>query len=345
MDLATLILTKSSKFNGESGEEWKKWFCRFEAQAENIEEGKRLPVLVGLLDGAALDTFVALPPKKRKAYTEVVKALETRFQKQVSSLQAHAELSQVRQMPSESVENFAARVTEMSAIAFPGSADGHEASEGFRCGRFICGLRDSRLQEKLVGKNIQTLTEAVRLCKEFEKNRNAVLAIQGRHEDVGGAVAQTPDNAKSSIASTSDVDALKTTNDRISAMEDQLHEIHESVAAIASTSSTRPGNDPRKPRRLPRCYRCGMAGHFQRDCLWRNRSPPAVRCFACGGEGHIGRDCPISTSIGGRGHVAPSCLCCGREGHWMAECQYLPVRTKAGTDPQYSQHTTMHPEN
>ena len=165
MDLSAFFLARAPKFNGESGDVWDKWICRFEAQTSNMEAGDRLAVMVGLLEGVALDTFVTLSPESRKEYGHVRKALETRFGKQVSTLQAHAELNKAQQTPSESVESFADRIKELSSLAHPDLTDGHSALEGFQCGRFICGLRDARLQEKLCSRDVRTLTEPIRLTK------------------------------------------------------------------------------------------------------------------------------------------------------------------------------------
>lgn len=310
MDLATFFLTRSPKFNGESSVKWEKWLCRFEAQTEGMQDKDQLSALVSLLEGVALDTFTSLSSGSRKDYKEVVKSLGDRFGKQVSALQAHAELSKVRQTPSESIGNFAARIRELSELAYPDSASGRDTLEGFQCGRFICGLRDTRLQEKLSSRNVQTLTEAVRIGKEFEKTKNAVLIMRGQSNDLGGAVAQIQTGTGGSTTTVSDGDAVQTNDDRISAMENQLREIHQSVAAIAS--STKPESDVRRPRRLPRCYRCGMAGHFQRECPQINRGSPAVRCFGCGEEGHIRRDCHVSALIGAAGAWSPLASAVGR---------------------------------
>ena len=324
MDLATLILARWAKFSGESGEVWEKWFRRFEAQTEGMEVKNRLSALVSLLEEIALGTFTSFSAESRKDYERVVKSLKDRFGKQVSALQAHAELSKVHQAPSESIGNFAARIRELSELAYPDTATGRDTLEGFQCGRFMCGLRDARLQEKLSSQNSQTLTEAVRVSKEFEKSLNAVLTMRGQFDDAGGAVAQMQADTGSNTTAVSNGSVTQKNTDRISAMENQLREIRESVAAIAS--STKFESDVRGPRRLSRCYRCGMAGHFQRDCPQRSRVSPSVRCFGCGKEGHIKRDCPASGLNAARGRMVPACLCCGRGVHWMAECLHFQSR-------------------
>ena len=355
MDLAALLLTRVLKFSGESDEEWEKWFCRFEAQTEHVDAGNRLSVLVGLLDGVALDTFVALPSKSRKVYADVVKALESRFGRRVGTLQAHAELSQIRQRTTESIESFAARITELSKLAHPDSTDGSAAPEGFRCGRFICGLRDARLQEKLASKNIQTLAEAVRVSKEFEKSRKAVLAMRGQVSDRGDDNNPNEASTSGGVAAVKDEGVVQQDSNRLSVIEDQLRELRETVIAVASTSET--ASSGVKQRRLARCYRCGMPGHFQRDCQRNARLPQNGRCFGCGGHGHILRDCPTTAATGTKGRpqargdsVAPFCLCCGQHGHWMPECQHyrggIPAGAGPGAPGQYHQQRgAAYPEN
>lgn len=333
MDLATLLLTRASKFSGTDGEVWEKWVCRFEAQTGPLNDEERLSVLVGLLEGSALDVFVSLSPESRKKYKCVVGSLGERFGRQVSPLQAHAELSKVHQSPSESIENFAARIKELGTIAHPNRAGGDGGLQEFLCSRFICGLRDTRLQEKLSSKNIQTLAEAVRVSKEFEKNRNAVLTMQRDAGEVGGAVSQSQADMGSGTTANRDW-AGQGTADRISTIESQLREIKESVAAIATTRTS----EGPKPARLPRCYRCGIDGHFQRECPQRIRAAPSRRCFGCGEEGHIRRNCHrVSTSSNNhKPTTLPTCLCCGRDGHWMAECQFYQGGAPAGGGPQTS---------
>ena len=355
MDPSVLFLARAPKFNGEVGEVWEKWLCRFEAQTGNSAAGERLAALVGLLDGAALDAFVSLPSATQKDYSKVVDALKAQFGRQVSTLQAHAELTRVRQTASESLENFAARIRELSALAHPDSADGNSALEGFQCNHFICGLRDGKLQEQLSSKNIKTLAEAVRISKEFEKNRNTLLAMRIQNGDDESRIG-----TQSSVKVNAPVvdDKTATEHDaRLAAMEGQMHQLHEMVSAIASSEAR---GTVGKPRRLPRCYRCGEPGHFRRECPQRARLglSPSVECFGCGGRGHVRRECPVTAPRGAArnsptqrdGFGVPSCLCCGQHGHWMAECQYyqggMPASARSGTGLQHpQQHQITHPEN
>ena len=278
-----------------------------------------------LLDGVALDTFVTLPSKSRKVYADVVKALKSRFGKRVGTLQAHAELSQIRQKTTESIESFAARITELSKLAHPDSTDGSAAPEGFRCGRFICGLRDARLQEKLPSKNIQTLAGAVRVSKEFEKSRNAVLAMRGQVNDRGGDNNPNEASTSGGVAAVKDEYVVQQDGNRLSAIEGQLRELRETLDAVASVSETAGSVKQRRPAR---CYRCGMPGHFQRECRRNMQLSQNERCFGCGANGHIMRHCPTTAASGTKDRpraradsVAPFCLCCGQQGHWMPECQ------------------------
>ena len=334
MDLSALFMTRASKFSGESGEVWEKWFCRFEAQTASMKAGDRLAAMVGLLDGTALDTFVSIGEESRKDYGSVVETLKSRFGRQISALQAHAELNRACQSPSESVEDFAARIRELSGLAQPALPSDHSAMEGFQCGRFICGLRDTQLQERLIKRDVSTLADAVRVSKEFEGNRKTIEAMRKQEVDVIGAVCPVGGGATAGQAG-----QTMTDNDRLTVVEDHIRGLHESISAITTAPKTT--NDVSKARQLPRCYRCEQTGHFQRDCPERNRGSPSVRCFGCGELGHLKRHCPISSPSTRGGRAMALCLCCGQQGHWMAGCRYFQGSSAGGgrfetsaTDPR-----------
>lgn len=347
-----LLLSNFEHFSGAGNQNWEKWINRFEAKTSSLPATDRLPCLISVLEGGALDLFASLPDQDRGDYTIVSTALAGRFGHLRSPLQAQVELARARQQPGESVLDFADRIRQLGRLAHPQATPCDATVEASLKGLFICGLYDAGLQSIICCKNPNTLEAAVHIAREFQCQRDALLAMR---QSPIAAAAHENTTSHAMLASNNAPGANSATT--IQSLERRMDEVQQTLQQLVTENSGRRFASPRSAgnmgmsqrsstqagaaRPVIRCYECGEPNHVRRFCpTLRNfqeprMAPTSRHCFVCGDNEHRFRDCPYASAQDGR----PFCLRCRREGHWLVECRSTPMgggsaRNDAGHAPE-----------
>ena len=114
MDPKLLMFARGTPFTGAEGDNWDSWISRFEVRTSNLKPEERLPVLLSLLDGKAIDVCASLSPDDRKNYAAVKAALAGRFGAEVDQLQAFAAFAHATRQPGEDAPTFGERLNRLA---------------------------------------------------------------------------------------------------------------------------------------------------------------------------------------------------------------------------------------
>ena len=332
MDHHILLLSQFEHFTGTGSQNWQQWVRRFEAKTSALPAADRLPCLISVLQGGALDFYASLPEGTRTDYGAVTNALADRFSQLRNPLRAQVELARACQQPGETVSDFADRLRQLGRLAHPQATPDDPTLDASLRGLFICGLRDAGLKSVLCNKNPESMDTAVRIAREFQCQQTALVAMQhfataaGAHEELAPQVVMASSGGSGVQPATAllslerRVDDIQQTLQRLctDGLRRQSTDLAEDGGASSRGGVALVSGDRRRPPL--RCFDCGDSGHTRRFCPKRRGSAGSRQCFACGGIGHLFRDCP-KTGTAGR----PFCLRCRRDGHWMSDCSHGPA--------------------
>ena len=337
MDPKLLLYTRGTPFSGTEGEQWDAWIKRFEARTSQLSDTERLHVLLGLLEGKALDICAALPEKEQREYDKVREALEKRFGTKIDRLQAFSAFSHATRQPGEDVQAFGERLKRLARWTYQDQAETNEQVIQTVVNRFICGLQDTWLQRKLFTNRPKDLEAAVHAVKELH-----------RQQEVVASLTPGPGSAAASYACPASAYAVGGDGTPWQGYSG------EGFGQSPGGAQLTPGTGSGIPRR-------GYgAEYFDQSLNSAQLTPGAgsaaaanvrptptegpapangptksgLRCFGCGDIGHIRRFCPKTWSEqrGPRNLRAAWCLCCGEDGHWMAACRHNKHLTTNSTN-------------
>ena len=324
-------VANTTKFTGQTNEDWDSWIFRFEARFGEEEDSKLAGILRDALDGPALDVCGALGRGACKDYNKLKEALKTKFGKSSDPRRAHADLRRTCQAPGESTEAFAERVRKLATMANP-SLSG-ENLERIALEHFLCGLGDPRLQERLHTRDdVTSLSKAV-LVATILQEKEATLA----------AMRTTQERDMLTAATAHQAGAAPVPHDEEPREEDNLLAVVSELKREFRDLKTQISRKPTAARggARNRCFECGDVTHFRRNCPRLSSrqdtrlpadNPPrqsgVIQCTGCGRFGHKVAECwRTPAAFGGLRGRRPStqgtdafCLGCKQHGHWAADC-------------------------
>lgn len=221
----------SSRLEEFTGSNWSSWFGRlqFFFEANDVTDPVKQRAHLLTLCGAHIYDVVCalLQPKTpdRVSYAEIVAALQAHYDPRPSEVYSRAMFQRRDQLPGESVNDYVAALRKLAtscnfgtlptATAPPATQAGGAASTqqgATDCNptllpldvmlrdRFVCGLRDENLQQRLFAEKELTFTKAYDFAIRAESAVQQQQKIKTDHAEVNKAAAHASDSATNSKA-------------------------------------------------------------------------------------------------------------------------------------------------
>ncbi|GFY19273.1 uncharacterized protein TNCV_4226371 [Trichonephila clavipes] len=227
---------------------------------------EKVTILKLKLTGIAEEFFLSDPTHSQLTeYNDIARILIGRFEKAVPLSTRLQLFSSCIQRPSESVQEFAARINKLGTQIFQSGNSAHKitavrnANDQLLQSRFISGLRND-IRRFVLSRDPLNLEESI----------NAALI-----EEQNMKLNQIASEERSGLSS------AQTENPVLSALADRLQEINLRVGrlqeASAVTARKSGGNYFNRRENVFKCFYCGIQGHRQAECRKRQRDERAAR--------------------------------------------------------------------
>ncbi|GFW25525.1 transposon Tf2-11 polyprotein [Trichonephila clavipes] len=226
---------------------------------------EKVTILKLKLTGIAEEFFLSDPTHSQLTeYNDIARILIGRFEKAVPLSTRLQLFSSCIQGPSESVQEFAARINKLGTQIFQSGNSAQNtavrnANDQLLQSRFISGLKND-IRRFVLSRDPLNLEESI----------NAALI-----EEQNMKLNQIASEERSGLSST------QTENPVLSALADRLQEINLRVGrlqeASAVTARKSGGNYFNRRENVFKCFYCGIQGHRQAECRKRQRDERAAR--------------------------------------------------------------------
>ncbi|GFW62730.1 retrovirus-related Pol polyprotein from transposon 17.6 [Trichonephila clavipes] len=226
---------------------------------------EKVTILKLKLTGIAEEFFLSDPTHSQLTeYNDIARILIGRFEKAVPLSTRLQLFSSCIQGPSESVQEFAARINKLGTQIFQSGNSAQNtavrnANDQLLQSRFISGLRND-IRRFVLSRDPLNLEESI----------NAALI-----EEQNMKLNQIASEERSGLSS------AQTENPVLSALADRLQEINLRVGrlqeASAVTARKSGGNYFNRRENVFKCFYCGIQGHRQAECRKRQRDERAAR--------------------------------------------------------------------
>ncbi|GFT00652.1 uncharacterized protein TNCV_141951 [Trichonephila clavipes] len=226
---------------------------------------EKVTILKLKLAGIAEEFFLSDPTHSQLTeYNDIARILIGRFEKAVPLSTRLQLFSSCIQGPSESVQEFAARINKLGTQIFQSGNSAQNtavrnANDQLLQSRFISGLRND-IRRFVLSRDPLNLDESINAALIEEQNMK--LNQIASEERSGLSSAQTENPVLSALA-----DRLEEINLRV----DRLQE------ASAVTARKSGGNYFNRRKSVFKCFYCGIQGHRQAECRKRQRDERAAR--------------------------------------------------------------------
>ncbi|GFV50688.1 retrovirus-related Pol polyprotein from transposon 17.6 [Trichonephila clavipes] len=226
---------------------------------------EKVTILKLKLAGIAEEFFLSDPTHSQLTeYNDIARILTGRFEKAVHLSTRLQLFSSSIQGPSESVQEFAARINKLGTQIFQSGNSAQNtavrnANDQLLQSRFISGLRND-IRRFVLSRDPLNLDESI----------NAALI-----EEQNMKLNQIASEERSGLSS------AQTENPVLSALADRLEEINLRVGRLQEASSVTArksgGNSFNRRENVFKCFYCGIQGHRQAECRRRRRDERAAR--------------------------------------------------------------------
>ncbi|GFX47755.1 uncharacterized protein TNCV_700091 [Trichonephila clavipes] len=226
---------------------------------------EKVTILKLKLTGIAEEFFLSDPTHSQLTeYNDIARILIGRFEKAVPLSTRLQLFSSCIQGPSESVQEFAARINKLGTQIFQSGNSAQNtavrnANDQLLQSRFISGLKNE-IRRFVLSRDPLNLEESI----------NAALI-----EEQNMKLNQIASEERSGLSS------AQTENPVLSALADRLQEINLRVGrlqeASAVTARKSGGNYFNRRENVFKCFYCGIQGHRQAECRKRQRDERAAR--------------------------------------------------------------------
>ncbi|XP_063957689.1 uncharacterized protein LOC135154676 [Lytechinus pictus] len=265
-------LPKSLTFNGKGN--WRAFFRKFSAFADhhNWTAMERVSQLYWGLKGKAEDyLLMVLDQEPNMPYAGLVARLQHRFGEEGLSESAQLEFVAAKQGPTESLPDWADRVLQLAARAFPGVNGSYPNRQAVL--RLCQGALNREAGCHALTRNPSTVNEAL---KYIEWHQHVHRAMYGRPKAVSKAnegevrKVELPQGNNAALEQRL-VNLERKTDERLGHIERDLQRLgglERDLKKVLEAIQTRP-QPARERGRSPgrdRCYECGGIGHYRNNC-------------------------------------------------------------------------------
>ncbi|XP_063956455.1 uncharacterized protein LOC129262907 [Lytechinus pictus] len=265
-------LPKSLTFDGKGN--WRAFFRKFSAFADhhNWTAMERVSQLYWGLKGKAEDyLLMVLDQEPNMPYAGLVARLQHRFGEEGLSESAQLEFVAAKQGPTESLPDWADRVLQLAARAFPGVNGSYPNRQAVL--RLCQGALNREAGCHALTRNPSTVNEAL---KYIEWHQHVHRAMYGRPKAVSKASegevrkVELPQGNNAALEQRL-VNLERKTDERLGHIERDLQRLgglERDLKKVLEAIQTRPqlarerGRSPGRDR----CYECGGIGHYRNNC-------------------------------------------------------------------------------
>ena len=249
---------------------WRDYRVHFEVCAEvnNWTEVQKASFLSVSLRGRAQQVLTDLGVNKRRNYTELLAALESRFHPANQTLYYRVQLKSKTKADNESLPELAQAIRRLATQAYPDAS--YDLLETLTLDHFVDALVDTDMRYRVYQAKATTLDAAVCAALEWEAFQKAEKhRLAPRKFSRMVSVKEEPGSLRP--------------NPQVADLQRQIEELTQSVATLQRHYNEAPSSGQR--RRFPPNNRIGF----------NQRTPDqgnTVVCWGCGQQGHYRSRCP-----------------------------------------------------
>ncbi|XP_063233061.1 uncharacterized protein K02A2.6-like [Bacillus rossius redtenbacheri] len=303
-------------FDGDLANNWKRWKQKFliymkATGGDGKDDGIKIATLLHVLGEEGQDLFFTMDisEENSKKYDSVLACLESYFlPKTNQSVERHKFNNRVQ----EEGETIDAFVTALRRLSTNCGYDG--LRDDLIKDRIVCGVRDSRLKDRLLREPILTLAKATQICKAAEQTQELMETID-RKEVVHTVYRSNQKSMKSSERSTEDEDICEKRTSNYRTRGKPMGRAAYPSHSNNSFKGPRDGRATHQQYNKPSTSKLHPEHGTHNEGFSRYGQSFDKMCHKCGHK-HSYQQCPA---------INAACYNCNKRGHYSRMCRLKSV--------------------